>query len=318
MAEECQVRRTFDQVQYQIFLVPEYEKDKGLFVLKAHHSLCDGLAAMQWLGSLSDVYDKDSFASIKPMSCFKRIMVIFTNPFVTLFEGTKLLLKFAVRNQIKNAGKPIVGKRNGWFSNDLDLTRIKKFSKQIRNCTVNDYTTTLLSTALFEYFETHQSEGQKLPKSFTVGMPFSLREAPAEKQNVRLNNDFASMPVEIKLFKHFDDGIDHFKTLFGNMKNSLAPFGVYSSFRITTNLPYRLPKFAIDLISDKFTMIYSNLNASKKPIIFCGHTSKGQFYFVPSPGKLGMGDLMRLGIYADESFMPDVKSIKDLVSIYER
>ena len=277
------------------------------------------------LAALSDVYDKDSIAGSKPMSCIKRAVVFFTNPFVTMFELLKLLVKFADKNYIKQAGKPMIGKRNGWYSNDLELIRVKKFCKQIANCTVNDYTTTLLSTALFEYLENHQEEGQKLPEYFTVGMPFSLRETPADIYKVRLNNDFVCMLVDIKLFKHFDDGINHFKMLLGNMKNSLAPFGVYTCCRIATNIPYRLSKFVTDLYTDKYTMIYSNLNANKKRIIFSGHDSQGQFYFAPFPGKAGMGvsivtigNLMRLSLYADESFMPDTQSLKDLISIYER
>ena len=42
------MRDPLDGVQYRLFLIPEFEKEEGtgMFILKAHHSLADGLAAM--------------------------------------------------------------------------------------------------------------------------------------------------------------------------------------------------------------------------------------------------------------------------------
>lgn len=246
-------------------------------------------------------------------------------PIVTLIEGTKLVFKLGDQNAIKKSGPSFTGKKNGWYSNDLNVNAIKTFSKEVANCTVNDYTTTLLSTALHEYFVNHTPEGQKVATQVNAGMPFSLREAPSDIKNVRLNNEFCCISVPIKIFKDFDEGLKHFKKMFNSLKRSLLPFGNFTVFRITTNLPFCFPNIMVNFVSNKHTMIYSNLNASKKPLMMGGQASKGNFYFVPSPGKMNMGvsivtiaDKMRLGIYADEASMPDLNSVKELISIYER
>ena len=155
-------------------------------------------------------------------------------------------------------------------------------------------------------------------------MPFSLRESPSDLKNLRLNNDFCCISVPIRVFKDFDEGLKSIKSMFNSLKRSLTPFGNFMVFRITTNLPYCFPKILVDFVSNKYTMIYSNLNASKKPLMMGGQASKGNFYFVPAPGKLGMGvsivtiaDKMRLAVYADESHM-DLDQVKELISIYER
>jgi hypothetical protein len=73
------------------------------------------------------------------------------------------------------------------------------------------------------------------------------------------------------------------------MRNSFDPFGVLYTFKISVNYPFTGPKFGVDYISDKYTMIYSNLNASKKAPIIDGKQMKGVFYFVPAVGKLCCG-----------------------------
>ena len=48
----------------------------------------------------------------------------------------------------------MTGKKNGAFTRDLDIIKIKNFSKA-NDCTVNDTISAILSCALFEYFKKH-------------------------------------------------------------------------------------------------------------------------------------------------------------------
>jgi hypothetical protein len=120
-------------------------------------------------------------------------------------------------------------------------------------------------------------------------MPFSLREAPDTFEDVRMNNNFVAVPTNIRLFGDFGKALMHFQKQFKIMRTSLGPFGVFSAFHVVTLLPYMFPRLAIFLISSKYTMIYSNLNASKTPWVFDGKKSVGAFFYVTSPGKIGMG-----------------------------
>ena len=43
----------------------------------------------------------------------------------------------------------------------------------------------------------------------------------------------------------------------------MMPFGVLNTFYISISLPFILPKFAIDFLSDKYTLIFSNLSAKR-------------------------------------------------------
>ena len=128
-----------------------------------------------------------------------------------------------------------------------------------------------------------------MPSDINVGLPFSLREAPDTFEDVRMNNNFVAVPVNVRLFGDFEKALVHFQKQFKAMRASLGPFGVFSAFHVVTLLPFMFPRLAIFLISSKYTMIYSNLNASKIPYVFDGKKSLGSFFYVTSPGKIGMG-----------------------------
>ena len=66
-------------------------------------------------------------------------------------------LKMLCRRQDSNAIQkdlPMTGKKNGAFSRNLDINKIKNFSKN-NDCTVNDVISALLSCSLYKYFENH-------------------------------------------------------------------------------------------------------------------------------------------------------------------
>lgn len=84
-----------------------------------------------------------------------------------------------------------------------------------------------------------------------------------ELKNLKINNDFAALPLKIGVYEEFEQALNAFKKQFKAMRTSLDPFGVLYVFKMTVSLPFILPKYAIDYISDKYTLIFSNLNASK-------------------------------------------------------
>lgn len=107
---------------------------------------------------------------------------------------------------------------------------------------------------MHEYFH---SNGENLER-IEIGLPISLRQASKSIKDFKLNNDMVGLPVTLELFKDFDKGLKHYKKYLGNLKNSLDPFGVLYLFAISIYLPFVLPRIAINLISNKFALTYSN------------------------------------------------------------
>jgi len=69
--KEIQIRDSFDTVQYKFFLIPDYQANKGLLLLKVHHSFGDGTAVSTFLLSLSDRFDAKNLLGMKPFGFLK-------------------------------------------------------------------------------------------------------------------------------------------------------------------------------------------------------------------------------------------------------
>jgi len=143
-------------------------------------------------------------------------------------------------------------------------------------------------------------------------MPFSLRQPREKLSDMRLNNDFVAIPVTIGVHEHFYDSMKEVKKQFIKLRTSLMPFGYLKTFYISISLPFILPKFAIDFLSDKYTLVFSNLNACKVRLNFDGKKQLGCYYFVPTIGKLSFGvsivtcgDLTSMAVYGDKIAIED-------------
>ena len=114
-----------------------------------------------------------------------------------------------------------------------------------------------------------------IPNHVSVGMPFSLRQPFKRLDEAKMINDFAALPVDIVVRKELSESLPVLKKQFKKMRTSLDVFGVLEVFRVSVNFPFTIPRLAIDYLSDKYTLIYSNLNASKIPYVFDGKKQLG-------------------------------------------
>ena len=71
-------------------------------------------------------------------------------PFLVPLKSLQMLCYRQNSNPIQK-NHPMTGKKNGAFTRELDINKIKCFSKD-NNCTVNDTISALLSSSLYKYF----------------------------------------------------------------------------------------------------------------------------------------------------------------------
>lgn len=167
----------------------------------------------------------------------------------------------------------MTGIRKASFSNDLDLQKMKTFCKQ-NGCTINDYTSSLVANSLFEYFDAHKTdEGGPwvIPDSISINMPFSLRVPQKNIKDVKLENDFVPLPIELPIRKTLAEELVLVKKQFKELRSSLFPYGILYAFKLSLNLPFYLAKDGLDYSSSKTTLNYTNLFASKVMYEFDGH-----------------------------------------------
>jgi hypothetical protein len=90
-----------DNVQWKFYIIPDYENDKSVLVLKAHHSLADGIGFAHFFLALSDDYNSKNINALKSIPLIKKIIIYILQPFLIIFYSIKLLLVNKDYNAIK-------------------------------------------------------------------------------------------------------------------------------------------------------------------------------------------------------------------------
>ena len=182
LCREQENNNYYNMPLYKFILLPDFDAGRGVIVMKAHHSFTDGLGIATLFLSISQEYDSSNLPGLKPISWFKSLILFILSPFLVLYVMIKVQLAPRDENILKNNEKK-TGRKTGAFSQDLDLPLMKKYCKS-NGITINDYTTSLLSTSLYEFFE-KEKERQKsinsskvyeIPDTINVGLPFSMRQ----------------------------------------------------------------------------------------------------------------------------------------------
>ena len=72
--------------------MPKFKDGKGAVIIKAHHSLADGLGFASFFLALSDIWDKNAMPSMKPLGILKKILIYTLLPFLVMKSGIEMLL----------------------------------------------------------------------------------------------------------------------------------------------------------------------------------------------------------------------------------
>ena len=112
MARVNRIREPMDNVQYRMYLIPDYKDGESVFILKAHHVLSDGLGCSSMGLALSDNYDKNALPALKPLSLCKNFMIHLCLPYLYLKATLSMLFTFRDENVIKKC-LPNTGVKEG-------------------------------------------------------------------------------------------------------------------------------------------------------------------------------------------------------------
>ena len=129
----------------------------------------------------------------------------------------------------------------------------------------------VLSNTLYEYFDNRKHDWDNdIPRYINIGMPISLRPPAKTLKDVRMVNDFVSYPVTLPIRKELKDVLPQMQKYFKEIRTSLGPFGALYAFLMLVNHPFTMPKYLLDFVSNKYHMLFTNLNASKTPYVWDG------------------------------------------------
>ena len=175
MLKQQEIRDEFENCQYKYFLLPDYSENESVIIYKAHHSFTDGMGASMFFLMMSDQYLPTALPSLKPLSYIQQFVITLLAPFLLIKNAYFLLTIKQDDNSIHNPRLPIANKKHTAFALNLPLEEMKKYCKE-NNCTINDYTTALLSNSLYEYLTLHKAHGKTdCPPEICISLPYSMR-----------------------------------------------------------------------------------------------------------------------------------------------
>lgn len=179
-----------------------------------------------------------------------------------------------------------------------------------------------MSTTFFEYFERHKElNGKKFkrPAYVQLGMPISMRQPMDRIEDVRMTNEMIAFPTEIPVIQTFEEALPPIVAYFKKLRKSIRIYGELKLTNMSMYSIFQIPRLIIEVVSLHYTGIFSNIHASKSEYIINGKKHLGQYYFVPSIGKLctgfsfiTVGPYMSMACFADENSIQNPQEFCDI------
>ena len=165
------------------------------------------------------------------------------------------------------------GEINVQSSKFIDLRLLKALSKKIK-VTINDIVNCALSVSLEKIFRENNDDS----KSVKIVIPASIRFAfYPTKDDVKLENKFAAIPVTLPLVKDMESAVPQIKAATKHLKGGISY--IYAIYAIQTLanifLPRFIPKMQTEQISEKFTIAFSNTPGPIKHFLYTTPTGTG-------------------------------------------
>ena len=208
-------------------------------------------------------------------------------------------------------GKLGVRKRVAW-AEPLSLFEVKAVSK-VFGCSVNDVLIAAVTGALRSYM-LNQGEIPARNSEVRATVPVNLRPLEHAKN---LGNHFGLVFLPLPIGEA--NPIDRVKKVHERMnelkssKQAAVSFGLLAALGMG---PSVLQKPALDMLSEKATMVLTNVPGPQQPLYLGGGQVKQMMFWVPQNGGIGMGvsilsynGKVFFGVITDRKLVPQPKEI---------
>ena len=211
-------------------------------------------------------------------------------------------------------GKLGVRKRVAWAP-PVPLVEVKALSRAL-GCTVNDVLIAAVSGALRAYLLEQEEAQDELPE-IRATVPVNLRPLEHSRE---LGNHFGlvflALPVNeanpLERVYRVHERMNELKAI----RQATVAFGLLAALGMG---PQAIQKPALDLLSEKATMVLTNVPGPQQPLYLAGGEIKDMMFWVPQSGTIGMG--VSILSYNGQVFfglMTDRRLVNDPVKIINR
>ena len=211
-------------------------------------------------------------------------------------------------------GRLGVRKRVAW-AEPIPLQEVKSLCR-VLGCTVNDVLIAAVTGALRSYLLEHESDASRLTE-IRATVPVNLRPLEHARE---LGNHFGlvflALPVNeanpLERVYRVNERMNELKA----SRQATVAFGLLAALGMG---PHALQKPALDLLSEKATMVLTNVPGPQQPLYLAGGEIKEMMFWVPQSGTIGMG--VSILSYNGQVFfglMTDRRLVNDPAKIIDR
>jgi diacylglycerol O-acyltransferase / wax synthase len=336
---------------WQFHYVENYA-DGPVVVMRIHHCYADGIALVQVFLSLTDA-SAPAFAAVtnaekwklqraREASVFQRLLeparegmgfaIDVTAKFIEeavqmvqqpekanalLAEFSELLRELSQALTLPNDPKTVlkgklgVRKRVAWAA-PIPLDEVKAVSK-VLDCTVNDVLIAAV-TGAFRSYMLAKGENPSGSAEIRATVPVNLRPLEHARE---LGNHFGlvflSLPMGVanplERVYRVNERMQELKS----SKQAAVAFGLLAALGMG---PSALQKPALDLLSEKATMVLTNVPGPGQPLYLAGGRVRDMMFWVPQSGNIGLGvsilsynGQVFFGLIADRKLVPEPEEI---------
>lgn len=329
----------FHHPLWQFHLVDHYQ-DGAALICRIHHCIADGLALVQVLMSLADEFWDPHTLDLHPhreTSLLARLsrplrQVAKSGAHLAhnlMSEGMELARHPGKVRQWAEEGEHIAreliqlgllpqdpqtrlhtalaGRKRIAWAQPLDLAAVKETAHRLGG-TVNDVLMTCAAGALRYYL----TEADSCPTGdIHVAVPFNLRSRDQVVNT--LGNRFGLVIVPLPVNEADPQKrYERVRKAMTDLKNSVQPHVTFGLLELLGKGPAALEKFALDRLSDKASLVMTNVPGPASPLRIAGARILQPLVWVPQSGHLGVGfsilsyaGSVQFGVIADSRMVPD-------------
>jgi hypothetical protein len=302
----------FDKSPWETVFIENYEDDKSVIFLKAHHSLCDGLSTVSLQFSLSDPTNEASpFVNLRKKSILSDLSVFVLSALYLPIHSFKKL--FDRRDKSIIHGKDLIGTKSYSSSSRIPISVIKAYSKRM-DTTFNTAIMACIGSAVQNLFEKHSESAQ----DFTIFMPMSMRNLPSDNSMMKIENEVSYLTFRIPTNLRPDQSrIQIMNSKVEALKRSFDPICNSLGFKLMTKfIPMTIAKHMIHWTCSQYSMIFTNVPGPSKALYFSKKRLLNNYSSVCGAGNCGVSlcgfsydGHFTIGLTCDKALFPDAKEL---------
>lgn len=295
---------------WNFLFIEEYKEDQSAIILKSHHSLCDGLALVSLVLSLSDPRQfTNTFINFTRGSPIKQI----------LFYVKSIIMSPLIFYRVFSKVEPITpihrdklsGEKSFHCTDPLPLPQLKKYCEK-EKLSINTFLLTLVSAAIQRYFEDHKEKHEKV----SICIPFSMRTLPKDGSLLPIKNNIS--PLNFWFPTYVSPEANRFQvinSLCNELKYSVEPFANNLSTKILGAFaPLSIVSHFVNDFGSQTSFNFANVPGPNITLHFMGKKLNQMFFSAPCTGTCALNmncfsydNSIVFGCTTDKAVIPDAR-----------